>query len=45
VVTHQPQPSGLKIGEILIQGDLPVIEYRRKRAEWQQAANHVHPAI
>ncbi len=38
VVTHQPQPSGLKIGEILIQGDLPVIEYRRKRVEWQQAA-------
>lgn len=31
VVTHQPQPSGLKIGEALIQGDLPVIEYRRKR--------------
>ena len=33
VVTHQPQPSGLKIGEALIQGDLPIIEYRRKRAE------------
>jgi phenylpropionate dioxygenase-like ring-hydroxylating dioxygenase large terminal subunit len=33
VVTHQPQPSGLKIGETLIQGDLPIIEYRRKRAE------------
>jgi phenylpropionate dioxygenase-like ring-hydroxylating dioxygenase large terminal subunit len=33
VETHQPQPSGLKIGETLIQGDLPIIEYRRKRAE------------
>lgn len=36
VVTHQPQPSGLKIGEVLIQGDLPIIEYRRKRDELQQ---------
>ncbi len=36
VVTHQPQVSGLKIGEILIQGDLPIIEYRRKRAELQR---------
>jgi hypothetical protein len=25
----------LKIGEILIQGDLPIIEYRKKRAELQ----------
>ncbi len=33
VVTHQPQISDLKIGEALIQGDLPIIEYRRKRAE------------
>jgi hypothetical protein len=38
VVTHQPQPSGLKIGEALIQGDLPIIEYRRKRDELQRAA-------
>lgn len=36
VVTHQPQPSGLKIGEALIQGDLPIIEYRRKRDELQK---------
>lgn len=35
VVTQQPKASGLKIGEILIQGDLPIIEYRRKRAELQ----------
>jgi phenylpropionate dioxygenase-like ring-hydroxylating dioxygenase large terminal subunit len=38
VVTHQPQISGLKIGEALIQGDLPIIEYRRKREEWQKQA-------
>lgn len=35
VITQQPKASGLKIGEILIQGDLPVIEYRRKRAALQ----------
>lgn len=38
VITQQPKPSGLKIGEILIQGDLPIIEYRRKRAELQSLA-------
>ena len=38
VVTHRPAISGLKIGEALIQGDLPIIEYRRKREEWQRAA-------
>jgi phenylpropionate dioxygenase-like ring-hydroxylating dioxygenase large terminal subunit len=36
VITQQPKASGLKIGEILIQGDLPIIEYRRKRAALQQ---------
>jgi hypothetical protein len=35
VVTQQPKASGLKIGEILIQGDLPIIEYRRKRQALQ----------
>jgi phenylpropionate dioxygenase-like ring-hydroxylating dioxygenase large terminal subunit len=39
VVTQQPKASGLKIGEILIQGDLPVIEYRKKRAELQSLSN------
>lgn len=33
VITQQPKASGLKIGEVLIQGDLPIIEYRRKREE------------
>ncbi len=35
VITQQPKPSGLKIGEVLIQGDLPIIEYRKKRSELQ----------
>ncbi len=38
VVTQRPKASGLKIGEILIQGDLPIIEYRRKRATLQNLA-------
>ena len=38
VITQQPKASGLKTGEILIQGDLPVIEYRRKRAVLQNSA-------
>lgn len=38
VVTQQPKISGLKVGEILIQGDLPIIEYRRKRAALQNLA-------
>ncbi len=35
VITQQPKASGLKVGEILIQGDLPIIEYRKKRAALQ----------
>lgn len=38
VVTQKPGPSGLKIGEVLVQGDLPVIEYRRRRAAMQAEA-------
>jgi phenylpropionate dioxygenase-like ring-hydroxylating dioxygenase large terminal subunit len=38
VVTQLPKASGLKIGEKLIQGDLPIIEYRRRRAELQIAS-------
>ena len=38
VITQQPKASGLKIGEVLIQGDLPIIEYRRKRESLQKAA-------
>jgi len=36
VITQQPKASGLKIGEILIQGDLPIIEYRKKRLALQK---------
>jgi phenylpropionate dioxygenase-like ring-hydroxylating dioxygenase large terminal subunit len=38
VITQQPKASGLKIGEILIQGDLPIIEYRKKRLALQKAS-------
>jgi hypothetical protein len=38
VETHQPQPSGLRIGEKMIQGDRPVVEYRRRREELLAAA-------
>jgi phenylpropionate dioxygenase-like ring-hydroxylating dioxygenase large terminal subunit len=38
VETHQPQPSGLRIGEKMIQGDLPIIEYRRRREELKTLA-------
>jgi hypothetical protein len=31
--------SGLKIGEMLVQGDRPVIEYRRRREELIAEAN------
>ncbi len=33
VETHQIKPSGLKSGEKLIPGDLPIVEYRRRREE------------
>lgn len=36
VATQMPKASGLKSGEILVQGDLPIIEYRRKRAALQK---------
>jgi phenylpropionate dioxygenase-like ring-hydroxylating dioxygenase large terminal subunit len=38
VNTHRVPASGLKIGEALIQGDLPIIEYRRKRQELKDLA-------
>lgn len=33
VITQQPKKSGMKIGENLIPGDLPIIEYRKHRQE------------
>ena len=38
VETQRPKPSGLKIGEKLIQGDRPIVEYRRRRRELMQQA-------
>jgi len=31
VITQQPKATSLNIDETLIQGDLPIIEYRRRR--------------
>ena len=36
VVTQQPKPSALQSGEKLIQGDYPIIQYRRRRHELLQ---------
>lgn len=36
VITQRPKASSLKNGEVLIQGDLPIMEYRRKRALLQE---------
>jgi phenylpropionate dioxygenase-like ring-hydroxylating dioxygenase large terminal subunit len=33
VETQRPRPSGLRIGEKMIQGDRPIIEYRRRREQ------------
>jgi hypothetical protein len=33
VVTQQPKRSALRMGERLIQGDRPIVAYRRRRAE------------
>jgi phenylpropionate dioxygenase-like ring-hydroxylating dioxygenase large terminal subunit len=38
VITQQPKRSDLKIGEKLIQGDGPIIEYRRRRRELIESA-------
>jgi len=36
VLTQIPKKSELRMGENLVPGDLPIIEYRKKRAELQQ---------
>ncbi len=41
VTTHQVPVSGLRIGEALIPGDLPIIEYRRKRDALKKLAGQV----
>jgi phenylpropionate dioxygenase-like ring-hydroxylating dioxygenase large terminal subunit len=38
VITHKPQPSSLMSDEKLIQGDLPIIQYRKKRAALKELA-------
>jgi phenylpropionate dioxygenase-like ring-hydroxylating dioxygenase large terminal subunit len=41
VETHRSQISSMDLGEKLVQGDLPIIAYRRKRAEMQRNAAKV----
>jgi phenylpropionate dioxygenase-like ring-hydroxylating dioxygenase large terminal subunit len=41
VVTQQPKPSALQSGEKLIQGDYPIVQYRRRRHELLQQAGVV----
>jgi phenylpropionate dioxygenase-like ring-hydroxylating dioxygenase large terminal subunit len=38
VNTHEPPASALRMGEQLIRGDRPIIEYRRRRQELMDAA-------
>lgn len=39
VIYQEPKASDLRMGEKLIQGDLPIIEYRRRRKALQEAAH------
>ncbi len=39
VITQEPKRSSLRMGEKLIQGDGPIIEYRRRRQELIEAAD------
>ena len=43
VVTQQPKRSDLRIGEHLIQGDGPIIAYRRRRRELIEVAEGPQP--
>jgi len=38
MVPQEPKPPGLGIGETLIQGDRPIVEYRRRRQALIEAA-------
>lgn len=38
VVTQRPKPSALRSGENLVQGDRPIVEYRRRRQQLMEAA-------
>ncbi len=38
VVTQLPKRTTLKMGEKLIQGDFPIVAYRRRREELIEAA-------
>lgn len=44
VETHCPSQTGLKMGEKLIQGDLPIIEYRRRREQLLRTDRYHSPS-
>lgn len=44
VITQRPKRSHMRIGEKLIPGDGPIIEYRRRRRELIEAAGEWRPA-
>ncbi len=39
VITQRPKASALRMGERLIQGDRPIVEYRRRRQELIDASD------
>jgi phenylpropionate dioxygenase-like ring-hydroxylating dioxygenase large terminal subunit len=41
VETHQPMPSELRMGEKLIPGDHPIIEYRRRREQLKNQGSSI----
>ena len=43
VVTQEPKASGLRIGEQLIQADMPIIEYRKRRELLKQQSSGQKP--
>jgi phenylpropionate dioxygenase-like ring-hydroxylating dioxygenase large terminal subunit len=46
VTTQRPKPSALRGGEALIQGDRPIVEYRRRRQALMEAAEaHQRPEM
>jgi len=44
MVPQEPKPPGLGIGETLIQGDRPIVEYRRRRQALIEAARQAGSA-
>ncbi len=39
VITQEPKKTALKMGENLVQGDRPIVAYRRRREQLIEEAN------